>query len=263
MLFDPNWRLSFREPAVFSAPIQIWRLHLHDLGDSPLQVLQPVTVPAEHDRARQFRFEDDQLRHLAGRGLLRTVLAYQHERAPRAFSIVEDPNGKPHMEDEGKKLSLPNFNIAHTADTVVVALSQECPVGIDIESWDRVDHPSDLAQRVLTEAELQQWHALPAAERDTFFVHLWTCKEAFLKATGTGLRRAPDTIECSVEGNTVTSIDDAEGYSTASNAPASEWALRPFRVSDDVIGAVVRRPRLPSSLPFVDACRLFDHVSPH
>jgi 4'-phosphopantetheinyl transferase len=258
MLHDPDWRSPpFPEPDTSAASVQIWRLRL---DDAPFEALRPLTVPAEHDRACQFQFEADQHRHLAGRGLARATLASRIGCAPRELSIVEDPNGKPRLDGEFGKDSALEFNVAHAADTAVVALSRERPVGIDVEPQDRADAPEDLARRVLTDAERRRWRALPATDRAAVFIHLWTCKEAFLKATGTGLRRAPDTIECSVEDKTAVALTDADaGYSP--DVSASEWALHPFRVSEDLVGAVVRRHRLPSPLLFADAPQLIDRFS--
>lgn len=259
----PDWPKFSQDEDAPRAPLQIWRLRLQDLPDDPLETLRPLTVPAEHARARQFRFEADQKRHLAGRGLLRALLAHRYKRPPRDLSLNEDSEGKPHVDDHSEETSAPHFNIAHAADAVVVALSWDQPVGIDIEPQDRIEDPEALAQRVCTETELRRLQSLPAADRAAFFLHIWTCKEAFLKATGTGLRRGPDTVECRFDGAMAAAIEDADGSEPDTPGPsASGWSLQAFQVTDDVIGTVVRKHDIPSPLFFADGRRLVKAQSP-
>lgn len=253
----PDWETSF--PA---AGLSVWRLRLSDLGDDPLETLRPLTVPAEHDRARRYRFDADRHRHLAGRGLIRALLAHQHDCDPRSVSIVEGPHGKPRVERPLNDGSAPEFNIAHTSDVVVVALSHTHPVGVDVEPQRRGGNVDGLAEHVLTEAEWQRWRTLPEADRSDFFFHVWTCKEAFLKATGTGLQRAPHTIECRFDGGTVVGLDDADDYRPSdSTASAAQWSPRPFQASEGIAGAVVRPNGDPSLLVFNDAHPLVNALS--
>lgn len=249
----PDWRDPLQDRGPSGVPVRILRLRLSDLDGDPLETLQPLTVPSEHDRARRFRFDADRHRHLAGRGLIRAFLAHRYGGAPRDFSIVEGPNEKPRLSGPYGEESALEFNISHAADTIVVAISRALPVGIDIEPRDRDADLEGLAQRVMTESELEHWRALPEADRSDFFLHLWTCKEAFLKATGKGLRRSPRTINCVFEGDTAVGLADTKGSSPASpEGSASQWSLHPFLASEGIVGAVVRREALPS-LAFTDA----------
>lgn len=115
-----------------------------------------------------------------------------------------------------------------------------------------VDAPS-LAERVLTASERDRWRSRPASCRQAALLHLWTCKEAFLKATGEGLRRAPTTVESIADGSTVVALRDAPGSSAPSSAPADEWSVRPFSATDGVLGAIVRKGTMPSPVSWVDA----------
>jgi len=78
-----------------------------------------------------------------------------------------------------------HFNISHSGDWVVAALSPD-RVGVDIERVRPVK--PGLAERFFsaTENRMLAGIADEAGRRDLFFT-LWTLKESFLKAVGTGL----------------------------------------------------------------------------
>jgi len=239
--------------------LQIWRVRLGDLDGDSLDTLRPLTVPSEHRRARRYEFDADRRRHLAGRALVRLVLSRHYGRAPRDLSITEGPHGKPRLPDVPDGDPTLHFNIAHTDDVVVAAFSRTHPVGIDVEPLNREVDVEALAERVLTDTERQRWRALPAARRRDVFLHLWTCKEAFLKATGQGLQRASDTIECRFEGNMVAALDDAEAYTPqTSNTAAARWAVRAFSASEGIAGAIVHRHEPPLSPVWTDASPLLN-----
>ncbi len=245
----PNWTDPPCPRDGHAPPLEIWRLRLARLGDDPDASLHPFTVPAEHRRARRYEHAADRHRHLAGRGLARLALSRRSDSAPRALSLDEGPHGKPQLRDGPPNRPPLHFNIAHTADLVVVAVSQAHPVGVDVEPQRRDANIEALAQRVLTDAERARWRAAPAAQRRALFLHLWTCKEAFLKATGRGLRRAPDTIECRIKDGTVTELTDAATHAPAPpDAAAGDWAVRPFAAGPQIAGAVVRQEVVPNSV---------------
>lgn len=258
-----TWTQPFDEFGLDDSSLRIWRLRLTELGDDPGAVLRPLTVQSEHRRAERYRFDADRHRHLAGRALVRAVLAHRYDCSPQSISITEGRHGKPRLKSTQANEPPLMFNIAHAEDVVVAAFSRTHPVGIDVESQDREADMEGLIQRVFTEPERQRWWALPPARRSEFFFRVWTCKEAFLKATGHGLQRAPHTVECTFDAGTVTGLDDAAEHSPPSpHASAARWALRSFSAAQGMAGAVVRKHRLPAPLPCADASRFVKDFVP-
>lgn len=254
----PHWNAPSSEASGDRAPVEVWRLRREDLSAAPMDRVRRLTVPSEWERAERFRQEADRLRHLAGRALLRAAVGDRYGCDPRALSIVEDSNGKPHLEGPVGDASPPEINVAHAADVVLVAISEEHAVGIDVEPLDRELDADLLVDRVFTPSERERWRAQPDAVRRAFFVHVWTCKEAFLKATGRGLRQGAQSVECVFSEATVTGFRDLEGDRAGS---VTDWALRVFRASEQVAGAVVRKAPLSNSLLFGEGAPLVRRIS--
>jgi 4'-phosphopantetheinyl transferase len=83
-----------------------------------------------------------------------------------------------------------DFNISHSGNYVVCALSETSCLGVDVE-WIK-PMPIDDFQENFSE---QEWNAIQQS-KDTFraFYSNWTQKEAFLKALGVGLNLPLDEI---------------------------------------------------------------------
>lgn len=98
-------------------------------------------------------------------------------------------NGKPYLKN-----SSINFNISHCNNIVVVIISNK-NVGIDIE--DIKEFKKSIIRKVLTNNELID--LLSANNKNEYFFKLWTLKESFLKAIGTGLSYGMQNIEFSIK----------------------------------------------------------------
>lgn len=94
--------------------------------------------------------------------------------------ICYEEYGKPYFKD-----MVIHFNISHTKNQMIIILSDQGPVGIDIEMIKHRKHFKQLEERVLNPQEIiwlnNQQNYLPS------FFQLWSAKEAYLKATGRGL----------------------------------------------------------------------------
>jgi phosphopantetheine--protein transferase-like protein len=116
-------------------------------------------------------------RSLAGRLLLRSVLAQRLKIPPQEIKLALSPQGKPFLPHSDLQISL-----SHTSGCVAMALCRDHPIGLDVERWDRPVRPA-LASRFFSPAERK---ALDAVEndyaRDRYFLQLWTAKEAWWKA---------------------------------------------------------------------------------
>jgi len=124
---------------------------------------------------------------LISRVLVKTVLADKLGISPHEVNIELHPNGKPFVR--GSKAVY--FNLTHSADVIILAVTEEGEIGVDIE---RVDREFDWIRvdSVLAASEIE-WIRVnelidPFSVYQRFF-QIWTLKEAYIKCTGDGMSR--------------------------------------------------------------------------
>jgi 4'-phosphopantetheinyl transferase len=176
------------------------------LEDVPLSFALRLLSAAERARAERFKLPARFAEFVKTRALLRWVLGCCAGCDPRRFEI-EDGDGAPRLA--GNKAGL-HFNVSHSAGQALVAVGRD-PLGIDIEhARDDIDglsiacacyHPQERARVVQAEG---------AARIETFF-EIWTRKEAYLKATGTGLSAELTSFSTVAEDRRVETDDTSHG----------------------------------------------------
>ena len=171
--------------------VQLWWASL-DVSDSEIDRLRATLAPAELKRAERFRVAGAGRRFIAARAGLRTVLAAATGTPATKLEFRFGSHGKPHLA-EGS----PSFNASDSGDFVVVALALT-DVGVDIEVRRSLARLDRLARRICTERELELLQRAPEGARDERLLRLWTCKEAALKAIGTGLSGGVRNIEAEI-----------------------------------------------------------------
>ncbi len=124
---------------------------------------------------------------LVTRALQRSVLScYAPEIAPADWRFVAGERGKPELAPEFTGHGL-RFNVSHTAKLVTMAVTRAGLVGADVECLEARAAPLALASRYFTAGEARELASCTAAEQQRHFYRLWTLKEAWLKATGSGV----------------------------------------------------------------------------
>jgi 4'-phosphopantetheinyl transferase len=163
-----------------------------DVSPARLAKLRTAFSAREQERYGSFAHDQHRFRWGAARGTLREVLGIALDKAPAEIALRYGAHGKP--EVQGLR-----FNISHSGGRGLIALSQ-VEVGADIE-LPRPRRTDDIARRFYAPGEIERLFRLtdPAARQAEFF-RLWTCKEAFLKATGEGLSRSTRSYEIELLG---------------------------------------------------------------
>jgi phosphopantetheine--protein transferase-like protein len=86
---------------------------------------------------------------------------------------------------------------------IVCAVARETVLGIDIEEL-IPKPPLSIAKHFFTRIEAAAVAQCPADNQASLFYRLWTLKEAYLKAIGTGLSQPLDGIEFQFCSDTIT-----------------------------------------------------------
>ena len=196
--------------------------------------------PERREKVLRYRFLKDRVLSLGAELLLRKALRECGIEIPEIrYGFGTD--GKPFLKGvEGF-----NFNISHSEDLVMVALSGN-ETGCDIEKITEID--LEIAKKFFFRKEYENIAALPASEkRNGLFFRYWTLKESFMKATGLGMRLPLDSFQILIgnDGKTgvrqsvdtknynFTEIDAVPGYKcavcTAGNAAETDVKIVDFR----------------------------------
>lgn len=179
-------------PRLADDEVHVWRFALH-AGPETLSGLASVLADDEHERAARFVFARDRRRFVVARATLRHVLGRYAVKSPQALAFEYGPHGKPSLV--APKLS---FNLAHSEDLALLAVARSGRLGIDLEAERALDLLS-LARTTFSAREAAALAALPLEARARAFFHVWTCKEACVKALGQGLAYALDRFEVGLE----------------------------------------------------------------
>jgi 4'-phosphopantetheinyl transferase len=132
--------------------------------------------------ASRFKFQAGQQRKVLGELLLRALLYQDYQINPGEIQLSYTQKNKPYLRSHPGI----HFNISHSGAWVVIAFST-AKVGIDVEKIKRVN--LNIARRFFSEDEKKQLFSFDAQEQTNYFFDLWTLKESYLKAVGTGLTK--------------------------------------------------------------------------
>jgi len=152
----------------------------------------PDDVLDNEERAKAARFvkEEHRTRYAMAQTILRHLLGRYTGLDPKAVAFTRGPQGKPYLPQSSLQ-----FNITHSGDLLLAAFCTGQEVGVDVEKVEPKRPVLSLARRYYTPSELDWLKTLDDAVQARAFFQLWTLKEAFLKARGTGLSGGLNTFE--------------------------------------------------------------------
>lgn len=127
----------------------------------------------------------------AVRTILRSLLARLASLPPHSLRFGKTAGGKPYLVGSDAV----SFNLSHSRDCSLIALSRGGEIGCDIENRFRADDDVDqLSPLILHPAEQEEMDRLAAPERRAAFKRYWVRKEAALKAAGSGFLKDPRAV---------------------------------------------------------------------
>ncbi|MGA2031846.1 MAG: 4'-phosphopantetheinyl transferase superfamily protein [Thermoguttaceae bacterium] len=165
--------------------IHLW-CTLLDLPPEATRQLASVLSEDERDRAARFGRELLRTRFVAARGTLRSLLGRCLGAPAEEIQICYGGHGKPALAAPWDAAGI-HFNMAHSRNLAVFALSGGLDLGVDVEWVRPMRNMWQLVERYFSPQEQQQWRQMDDAQRQIAFFRGWTRKEAWLKGLGTGL----------------------------------------------------------------------------
>jgi 4'-phosphopantetheinyl transferase len=220
--------------------VDLWYVFFNHIDDlALLGRYRELLTDDERGQERRFHFSADRRRYLVTRALVRTTLSHYTSIPPQAWTFLTNKYGRPYVGNDDKLAKSLSFSIAHTNSLIVLAVTFDDMVGVDVEN---ILRPAalDVAGRFFAEAEVTALKALPASLRCTRFFEYWTFKEAYVKARGMGLSLPLDQFGFRFES------DDRVGFfiSPEIGDVPSRWEFWQIRPSAEyVVALCVERPR--------------------
>ncbi|HUF24072.1 MAG TPA: 4'-phosphopantetheinyl transferase superfamily protein [Vicinamibacterales bacterium] len=140
----------------------------------------------ERERAARFNHLSDRWEFVLGRLMARHLLAERCGTPAGEFRFVENEHGRPDIAHPSLDRPL-RFNLSHSGGLVACVIGEAGQVGVDVERLDRPPVDPRVIRRYCSEGEQAALAEMPEALRHERFLQLWTLKEAYVKARGTGL----------------------------------------------------------------------------
>jgi 4'-phosphopantetheinyl transferase len=156
--------------------------------------LLSVLSDEEQQRADEFRLERPRQQFVCTRGALRVLLGHYLGERPEDVSFSFEAIAKPRLAEKHAASNL-RFNVSHSGDLGLIAITSGCDIGVDVEHRRPVKNLEQLAQRYFHPAEIEAVTTTAIDDRNDAFFRCWTAKEAVLKAYGTGIAGALDAFE--------------------------------------------------------------------
>ncbi|MFG1877466.1 4'-phosphopantetheinyl transferase family protein [Sphaerisporangium sp. NPDC049003] len=205
---------------------RIFRVHLDQPDDSRWW---RMLSDAERERASQLASPTDKHRFTIAHAALRAILGRLCGVRASRLTILTEAGGRPYLALPDGRPPL-DFNLSHSGEWALVAVTPGSRVGVDIELIRPDLDCLEMAKRMYQPAEVDRLHHTDPAARHTEYFALWSAKEAYVKAIGIGLAGLRDVLvnrEADAPHGTVLSrthpgalwpvrwLDAAPGYSAA------------------------------------------------
>lgn len=132
--------------------------------------------------------------------------------------------GKPFLPDFGQW----QFNVSHSDKKLLIAVSFEMLIGIDIEQIKPRNSFNGLVKKCFSSIEQTYWFELPENEKINVFYDFWTRKEAVVKGFGRGIAIGLDHCE----------IDIKQPNNFLNLPVAEKWFTQKIEISPDYSAAI-------------------------
>lgn len=207
--------------------IDIWQFSLAKV----LHGASHIMNPAECAQAQRYHFQHHQRRYATARTSLRMILARYLNQAPESIDFSYNTYGKPSVIHYSKI----QFNLSHSGDLALLAVGKNCSLGIDLESYSARPY-TGIAKNLFSKQEFEEFIKTPQELKTAVFFHIWSQKEAFIKACGLGLSYPTQKFSVPTTIPTHQLVDDPIHNTT--------WKLQTFMPKVACSGALCYHPTI-------------------
>jgi 4'-phosphopantetheinyl transferase len=168
--------------------IHLWLAFFDRLRDETLlQRYYSLLTLEEQRRQARFHFAIDRQRYLVTRALVRVVLSHYITIEPQDWTFSVNSYGRPRIANVDDRAQRISFNISHTNSLILLGVTGDMALGVDVENYCLRAAPMDIADHFFAPEEVADLRAQPSARQRERFFEYWTLKECYIKARGIGL----------------------------------------------------------------------------
>ena len=220
--------------------IHIWAIHLAITPEKEQQY-QSFLSTEEDARAKRFQSPLHKKRFIAAHGFLHQVIGLYLNQAPNQIVFHYNHYKKPHLAENPLALQ---FNMAHSHDLAVYAVTKKDALGIDIEKMKKIDYEG-ISRRYFSKEEKKALSSLQDQEKLQAFYRLWSRKEAIMKALGKGLTIPLSSFSVSIHNEIETILVENKA-----------WTLSPLFIQSDYASALASE----GDIETISFWQIFDHI---
>ncbi|QNK63171.1 4'-phosphopantetheinyl transferase superfamily protein [Pedobacter sp. PAMC26386] len=222
--FNDSLPICTFHPELTGNEILIWDIDT-DLYLTRIALLKKVLSIEEKDRADRFHFERDSNRFIVRRAILKILLAAYKGCGIKHLKYIRGTNGKPQLAGNNEL----NFNTSHSNNHAIIALSRH-QIGVDLEFINPDFDIIPVAEFSFSADEFKFLAGSSNPLKDFFIT--WTRKEAFVKATGSGLNDHLQHFSC---------LNGRQLIPAQLQAEEADWNLDTVELSQEYLLSIAAR----------------------
>ncbi len=223
---------SLRSLTLGDKDVHIWRASLRQ-SPAIVQQLRQTLSKDEAVRAARFHFPHDREAFIIARSILKSLLAGYLSVELHQLTFGYQQAGKPFLS--GDLANQIFFNVSHSHEMALYALSHQPNTGIDIEYIRPIIDMEQIAMNNFSVNENAQLQLLPPHMVMEGFFNCWTRKEAYVKAIGSGISHPLQDFDVSLMPGEPVRLLSISG----SQSEAARWTLSDLKPSAGYAAAVV------------------------
>ena len=212
-----NRRLPTLDSRLAPTEVHIWRIPLGGEMEA-INICRTLLSADEVQRSGRFHFERDRQAFIITRAAMRQILGSYGNVAPQDLNFTYGSYGKPELSPE---LDAIKFNLSHSQDIALLAVTQGLRLGIDIEFVNQDLAVEEIADRFFSANEVRALGALAHRQRVEAFFSCWTRKEAYIKALGEGLSVPLGSFDVAFDANVPAALLHVQN----SPGEVSRWSM--------------------------------------
>ena len=227
-----SWQTTPGNLTLVPDTIDIWRTSLN-LSNKRIDNYLSILSDDEAQRVESYKSAKRRNEFIISRGLLRKAIGQSLDVDPSGFIFEYAEHNKPFLSPA--TLGVPvTFNVTHSGNQAMIALSLDRTIGIDIEF---IRHNVDfkkLAKRFFSKQEARALDDLDEINLPRVFFSCWTRKEAFVKALGDGISFGLSEFSISID-------PDDKGIALITHwdkSQALKWTLLNIITDEDYVAAI-------------------------